>query len=352
MGSDPTVVCTHPPPPSTDPSVGAWLVWGDEDDAVQNLHANRTLDRVPTVDGADLRIDGSSTGAYFGRTGSSRWCSLVPLRLGGDGSGGRRSGVVARIASLRPVWRPKSAEGQLEAATAELHGHDRDVRTAHLAAARSLGGGWEEYLRSLIALQHNAEHAETEVDDAHGHLQNSIGMALADSNISAAEHRRIVKAATEVHDANRAAFGQRDRVVLPEALRASLNGATWAEVLGGPYGLPEPDAQNLGEWLGAIDSWTGAASRALGVLARSNLDVLVAAEAQVEQAFREGADLGPAPAPAQVPGKYPLLLEGSERPRIKRLTWWDKFVLADGWLAATARLVLAVLLPGLYLSSL
>jgi hypothetical protein len=43
---------------------------------------------------------------------------------------------------------------------------------------------------------------------------------------------------------------------------------------------------------------------------------------------------------------YPALVPGSERPRQLTLGWWDRFQTADGWLASTARFVVAAAIIG------
>jgi hypothetical protein len=53
-----------------------------------------------------------------------------------------------------------------------------------------------------------------------------------------------------------------------------------------------------------------------------------------------------APAPAVTPATYPRLMTAESRPRQTKLRWWDRFQTADGWIAATARTIVALTVVG------
>ncbi len=222
-----------------------------------------------------------------------------------------------------------------------LSQHDRACRAAHVAAAGKLGQGWKEHLKSLSALLHYAAHSEANVDDAAGKLGNVFAVVTADGRVSSSEMTRLVAAAEDVHDALSAVARGAAAVHLPPAVAAKLSVESWAKALPKALDLGSPYRESMGAWLKVIDSWVGAYSGPLGALRQSSLDALLEAEDQVARAFRDESDPGPAPEPALVPGDYPTLLVGEERPRQKQLDWWDRFQVADGLVPSIARFAVA-----------
>ncbi len=75
--------------------------------------------------------------------------------------------------------------------------HDRQVRTAHLAAARTLSPTSESYLRGLLAILHYADHREADLQDAAGALQNVLAIALVDRRIGSGDRDRVLAAADD-----------------------------------------------------------------------------------------------------------------------------------------------------------
>jgi hypothetical protein len=115
----------------------------------------------------------------------------------------------------------------------------------------------------------------------------------------------------------------------------------WEAALPTQFTLPVPAAHELSPWLSAFERWHVAFSGPLGALERCTLECLLEAEAHVESALRERLDPGDAPAAAAAPLSYRTRVEGSERPRQRRLHWWDRFLTADGWVPGLGRLAVA-----------
>ena len=76
------------------------------------------------------------------------------------------------------------------------------------------------------------------------------------------------------------------------------------------------------------------------------LEQLLVSEAQVAEFVRKGMKPGEAPPASRVPASYALLLPGAERPRQRKLDWWDRFHTADGALATIAKLAVAGTIVG------
>lgn len=234
---------------------------------------------------------------------------------------------------------------ELATARAAIGDHDRRVRAVHLAAARARSPAWEAYLRGLAAAVHYADHAEADLADAAGHLDNVVAVVTADRKVTARELDRVVEAGTVLWHALDAVYGDAADVVLGDRLAARLEIESWSADLG-ELRLGAPVASNVGDWLDAAQTWVRAATSSLSALHDAALEELLRAEDEVAAAARAGAALAEPPAPPRVPASYRVLLPGQERPRQERLGWWDRFQVADGFLPGAARFVVAGAIVG------
>jgi Zn-dependent protease with chaperone function len=242
-------------------------------------------------------------------------------------------------------------EAERDAQRRAVIAHDRACRTAHRAAARILGQDWEAHLVGLASLVHYGEHLSAELSDAVDYLRHVFAIVTADGRVSASEMRRLAVAAEDLYRLLGEVFEGRERVVLCAPVREAVGVEEWSALLPDCWALEPPNAQNIQSWLEVIDSWIEATEGPLGALAEHALASLVRAEDHVATCLRDGTDPGPAPAPATIPADYPKLVPGEERERQLRLGWWDRFLLADGFVPGGARLAVAaaLLFPALYL---
>ena len=271
-----------------------------------------------------------------------------------------------------------SVDSEREAARRDLEGHDQACRTAHQAAARHVGRGWAEYHHSLVSLLHYATHGEANLDDAAGLLANTWSVVIADGRVSSGELERLVRVATDVYMVLSRLDDQRPHVAPPEPVLAKLEIESWAAALPDEFALGMPSTANMGDWLTVVDSWLNAYGGALGALRRVVLDELLLTETRIEAWMRGerperdaldaaeedldsdldedelderrnqlGEDGIPvAPAPGVLPSGYETLLIGAERPRQKKLDWWDRFQTADGFVPSVARFAVAATIVG------
>lgn len=234
-------------------------------------------------------------------------------------------------------------ERELRQVEQRLLDHDKACRSAHRAAARQVGGGWEACLDGLLALLHYADHGEANLRDAQGRLANAWQVESATRRVGKAGVTRLVIVANELHAALHRLSEQRDSVVLDAAVREKLGVASWSELLG-EFKLPPATSDKLGDWLGVVDSWVDQLAGACSRLRSQALDQLLRTEALLARRVRgeavpELADT--APEPSQVPPAYDTLLPGRERERQTRLGWLARFQTADGVVPALARLGVA-----------
>jgi hypothetical protein len=238
-----------------------------------------------------------------------------------------------------------SVDRELDEARAAVLAHDKRVRATHLAAARTLGASWADYLRGLAAVLHYADHSEANLRDAQGLAGNVYSVVTADGRVSSAERKRLVKACHELHAVLSEVHAQASAVTLDRTLLRRLEVESWSKTLE-EFSLPPPSDDNIDEWLNVIDSWVNAAAAALGALRTCALEQLLVSEGQVADFVRKGMKPGDAPPASGVPARYALLAPGAERPRQRKLDWWDRFHTADGALATVAKLTVAGTIVG------
>ena len=211
--------------------------------------------------------------------------------------------------------------------------HDRQCRSAHLAAAALLGGGWKEYLVGLIGVLHYAEHTLADLRDAQGLLGNVFTIVIADGKVSGGELERLIATGNMLHAALARIHGQQAELTLDQTLCARLKAESWPAMLE-EFTLPPASKENINDWLRAIDGWVNGTAAALNALAVAALEQLLQSEDEVVRHVRERSAPAAACAPSRVPADYPTLLPGKERKRQTRLELWDRFQIADGFVPA------------------
>ncbi len=272
--------------------------------------------------------------------------SLEALR---DGILSAPGGVIRhRGQSLKRRQLPRAiaeVDAERRRARAEIWRHDRQVRTAHLAAAEQLGDGWPEYLRGLGRVLHYVTHTVADLGDARGALANVFAIVIADGAVSKAERTRLVAAATDLFLVLQRIHEQKGQLRLPELATAALEVPSWGEALE-DLGLALPSPENIGDWLQVVDSWADAYLGSLAVARGRTLEALLQAEDRVAEAFLAGEGLGPAPTAPVAPESYATQVPGEERERQRQLGLWDRFMTADGFFPAALRLAVAVVILG------
>lgn len=234
----------------------------------------------------------------------------------------------------------QQVQAELQALRESLRLQDLRVRSLHLAVADRLGQGWPEHLRGLITALHYGSHGEANLRDLQGLLQHTIRQTTATGRVNDAGRQRIVEAASALQQAMHKLDQEAALVQLDAVLADALHIEQWRQAIG-ELQLPWPTAQNLGDWLNVIDGWVDQQANACGALRREALELLLHTEKRVVRQWLSETNPGAAPGRSQFPPAPDVLLEGQERPRDFRQSLWVRFQTADGWLPATARLVVA-----------
>ena len=176
-------------------------------------------------------------------------------------------------------------------------------------------------------------------------LQNVFGVVMADGNVSKKELKRLIAASNDLHAGLAGIYATAGEVRLDERTAARTDIHDFGAALG-PFSLVPADQQNIGAWLNGISGWTSATIGLLNACRNAALQELLLCEDEVAHMLSLGAAAPQAPAPALIPANYPRLMTTESRPRQMKLRWWDRFQTADGWIAATARTIVALTVVG------
>ena len=120
---------------------------------------------------------------------------------------------------------------------------------------------------------------------------------------------------------------------------------SWSGAIG-ELRLPPATAENINDWMEAQAGWVNSTLAALNFLVNATHEQILTAEAGVDAMVRQEAPVEAAPGTSCVRKDYALLLEGSERPRQRKLGWWDRFQTADGLVPDLARSIVALCIVG------
>lgn len=272
----------------------------------------------------------------------SDYYALEAIHLGfAEAPGGviRHKDQVLSKKSLPEVL--KKAETDLQSARVRVQQLDRSARAIHWSLAQKLGGGWDIYLKSLIQLLHFSSHTVENIRDAQGHLQNTWSIIIADGSVSRRERKRLIRSTQEVWHALWEAYELFEQMKLPTAVLERLGIQNQQELSPGRFEFAQADDDNIQSWMENVQSWIDSALVPYFAISRETVDVLLETEEMVLAWARAESVVGDAPAPAQVPSKYTTLVPGEERPRQKKLDWWDRFQVADGVFAEVLRFSVA-----------
>ncbi|MDH3621731.1 MAG: M48 family metallopeptidase [Gammaproteobacteria bacterium] len=256
----------------------------------------------------------------------------------------RHRGVILKRKELPEAIEETRAE--CDEARRELCEHDRKVRGVHNAAAASLGSDWQAYHTGLVQLLHYADHSLANLADVQARLANLWAVITADGKISSGEVKQLLHVAKDLYSVLASINTATPDVRLSSDVAQSLGVESWNAALAEEFNLPEPNKENIGDWLGAAEGWMGYYQNALAALQTDSLETLLAAEARIEQATTRGVDAGTPASPAAIPAQYPVLLPNTERKLQRRLGLWDRFQTATGFFPALARFGVATTIVG------
>jgi Zn-dependent protease with chaperone function len=230
-----------------------------------------------------------------------------------------------------------------------IEDYDQFCRNIHLAAAKAIGGGWQEYLVSVATLVHFCEHGQKNIEVLNRHYLETLSVVSKIRNISSSELLPLIRAANDLHDCLDAIFAKREQIRLRGRLLEKMNGKQLDDLLE-PFRLGIADSENINSWISAAQSWVNLAYNSLQTLKEASLDELLHAEACIERFYKEPSALETAPEPQVTPDSYPKFDPKVTRDVSRKIDLFSRFYNADGiWptvgrLASAAAIIIFVII--------
>ena len=239
----------------------------------------------------------------------------------------------------------ESVKKEIAEVNKKLQGHDMRCRTVHLALASRAGNGWEENVRGLLSLIHYADHSEANLRDVHGYLANTVAVVTADDRVSKREMKRLLIAANATYAVLSEIYEKAGQVEIGRLVGKQLEIDNWKEALG-ELELLDATKDNISEWMTLIDGWVNVTFNALSSLSSVALEQLLKVEFYLSKFHKEKKALPAAPKAPLSATDYSTLLEGNEREIQTKLSLWDRFYRAEGFIPATLRFSVAASIVG------
>ena len=221
------------------------------------------------------------------------------------------------------------------------------IRSAHRFAAKALGPQWLARHTSHVQLVHYLEHVVADLGDLKRVFDNDFQHAVADGEISTREADKLVHAGTQLYLALEKVYGDAPAVQLSASgLTAAPDGssADWKTQLG-EFKFGPPSRDNLGDWLGAVDSWVYGTTGPAGVARDAALNDLLRLEAQIAERAQHGRVNDDATSVEEAlpaaPKSYATLLTREKRSIREKLGLWDRIQLGQGWFGGAVRIAAA-----------
>jgi Zn-dependent protease with chaperone function len=251
-----------------------------------------------------------------------------------------------------------ATRNELTKAKAAFDEHDRQCRSVHLALARKLGQGWEDYLTQLISLLHYLEHTVATLEENLAVLRKVFALETAGrTKLGSDAVYRILHAAEKMYRSIATVYERAGAISFDPSFVQHFGAESFAARLG-KLELVPPTRENLGNWLNVSESWAGHTLQALRSLSGCTLERLLQSEAMVAAWARSGEAADAAPAPPQLPAARETFTPGGERLRNVQPGFWHRFQSSQGWgvtmlrFAVAGGIIGAVVLTGMSLSRL
>lgn len=241
----------------------------------------------------------------------------------------------------------ESVEQERKTVRDKVLDHIEKSRSLHLEAAKHIENGWPEYHKSLVALIHFAEHSAANILDLFNVLNNVLYVVMADGRVTGSELRKVLETANNLRAAIKPVYDlvRNEKIKPGKEILQKLGIDSWDNSLE-ELGLPYADEQNINDWMNVVESWVFATNNHLEGLRNMAVETLLEAELAIAKHFFNDITDETAPEKSVVSTQYPILLIDQERPLEDQLSAWDKFMTAEGTLAAITRSAAALLLVG------
>jgi len=186
----------------------------------------------------------------------------------------------------------------------KIEAHDRLCRNVYYAAAKNIGNGWPEYLRSVTGVVLFCEHLKKNIQLHSQHFYETLAVSAKIKNISSNEIFVVLRAANNFRSAIESVFTKAPEIQLSQAIIGKMGGLQVSEMLE-PFELGLASHDNINSWISVVDSWTDLAYKALNSLHEASLDELLQTEQYIQDAYHASPEnVKQAPDAFTVPDDY------------------------------------------------
>ena len=227
----------------------------------------------------------------------------------------------------------------------KLKAHDASCRRAHLQIAQQTDGEWHVYLKSIIEQLHFAEHLLAVVDNEHARVINTWSVITADKQIGYFEKRRMIDVCSDAHQVMIGVSESIAKASFSEAILLQLGVDNW-EHQRPVFDFKRVTKKNWADWVQSGSETMNYFSQILGAAADLLLEELIDTEEKLRKTVTHSAQLGQVPKGGVVPASYPTLLPGQEHTLQRKLDFWNRFQLAQGFTPTLLRLIVSLGIVG------
>ncbi len=232
----------------------------------------------------------------------------------------------------------KKLQKEKEILTNAVTLHDKKCRNIHYEAAKTLHNGSANYHKKLVTLVHYTEHTISDVHDCAGKFNNVLAVALADGRVSNDELVEILSISDDYYYTIKRIYDDSKKIKLDENLTSKLKLQSYEERFE-TFRLPPPDKNNINNWVNVIQSWANSALINLDLLRKVSLEKLLELEEQIEKQFNGDSKVTENyyNDKISIVEDYKLLVPGTERKIVRKLSLWNRFFIGDGLFPTIAK---------------
>jgi len=244
----------------------------------------------------------------------------------------------------------------LQAQELEVRGqimdYERQLRTAHYAAAKRVAPDAARYYASIIRLLHYTEHSKKILQEANKHLQHTLYVVLADGKVSNDELNAVRARCRDLRNPMERIQDEIGGFELSEVIlkRLHLNHAN--ELLGN-FSIPDLDVQNIDYWVNNYQPWLETIINGIQRLRNAALEHLLSLEKEIGASYVSGKPGSVQAGKVFTVSEYPTLVTGDEPPLLSKLRFWDKFQGGIGFFPTMAKFAAAgaIIFGAMYIGS-
>jgi hypothetical protein len=222
--------------------------------------------------------------------------------------------------------------------------HLKFCRNLYYQTAKTLDGGWDQYLASLTMLIHYCEHTQKNIEILSQFFYDTLSTINRYRRVNATDILYLCRIANELHAALKGVFTYGVSIKLNAQVISRLNGKKFDELLE-PFKLNEAENANINSWVNVVGSWINLANSALNELRLAALDELLETEVYIEKVSCSGnLRIEKAPELIEIEDTYPKYDPTIKREVVNKIDFYSKFHNAEGFFPSLAKYSVAAII--------